>query len=59
MRLRYKAISQDGKRIRGFVEASEEKDAASYLRQKNLIPIEVSKENKIDILRKTPFGGRV
>ena len=59
MRLRYKAVSQEGKRIRGIVEAKEAKDAAYYLRQRNLIPIQITKEKEVQILRKLPFFKKV
>lgn len=59
MRLRYKAISPDGKKVRGFVEAKEIKDAANYLRAKGLIPIDISKNEEYDILKKLPGGGKV
>jgi len=59
MRLRYKAVSEDGKRVRGFVEAKEIKDAAVYLRQRNLIPIQISKETEFFLLKKVPGIGRV
>ncbi len=59
MRLRYKAVSQEGKRIRGFVEAKEIKDAADYLRQRNLIPIQITKEQEFLILKKLPGMGGV
>ncbi len=59
MRLRYKAVSQDGKKIRGFVEAKEIKDAAYYLRQRNLIPIQISKETEFLLFKKIPGVGRV
>lgn len=59
MRLRYKAISRDGKRVRGYVEASEEKDAASYLRQKDLIPIHITPDKQFDLMKKIPFIGKV
>ena len=59
MRLRYKAVSQEGKKIRGFVEAKEIKDAAYYLRQRNLIPIQISKEKEFFLLRKMIGAGRV
>jgi len=55
MRLRYKAVSQDGKKVRGFVEAKEIKDAAYYLRQRNLIPIQISKEAEYEFVKKIPF----
>lgn len=59
MRLRYKAVSQDGKKIRGFVEAKEIKDAAYYLRQRNLIPIQISKDSDFELLKKMPGVGKV
>lgn len=58
MRLRYKAVSQDGEKIRGFVEAREIKDAAYYLRQRNLIPIQISKETEYEFLKKLPGVGK-
>lgn len=59
MRLRYKAATPEGKKLRGFVEAKETKDAANYLRQKGLVPIEISKEQDYDILKKLPGLGGV
>jgi type IV pilus assembly protein PilC len=59
MRFRYKAIDENGKKIRGFVEAGQAKDAASYLRQRNLIPIEISENKELLILKKVPFGNKV
>lgn len=59
MRLRYKAISQDGKRVRGYVEANEAKDAAYYLRQRNLIPIQINADKELDFVKKLPFVGKV
>lgn len=59
MRLRYKAVSQEGKKIRGFVEAKEIKDAAYYLRQRNLIPIQISKETEFFLFKKMPGIGGV
>lgn len=58
MRLRYKAVSQDGKKVRGFVEAKEIKDAAYYLRQRNLIPIQITRDAEFNLFKKLPgFGG--
>ncbi len=44
MKLRYRAISKDGKTIRGFIEAAELSEAADYLRKRELIPITITKE---------------
>src|SRR3990167_3221145 len=59
MRLRYNAVSQEGKRVRGIVEAKESKDAAYYLRQRNLVPVQIAKEKEIDFFKKIPGLGRV
>jgi len=59
MKFRYKAISQDGKRVRGFIEASEKKDAINYLHQKNLIPLDIKEDKDLEFLKKLPFVGKV
>ncbi|TXG76520.1 type II secretion system F family protein [Candidatus Dojkabacteria bacterium] len=59
MRLRYKAISPEGKVIRGSVESNELSDAASYLRQRGLTPITITKEKKSDFTKKLPFSKKV
>lgn len=43
MRLRYKAATNDGKIITGFIDAKEVLDAANYLRSKELLPIKIEK----------------
>lgn len=48
MKLRYKAVSSEGKTIRGSVEAKESSEAALYLRERNLYPIEIAPEGKTD-----------
>lgn len=59
MRLRYKAISPEGKVIRGSVESNDMSEAAAYLRQRGLTPINITKEKKTDIMRKLPFARKV
>ncbi|MEK9206890.1 MAG: type II secretion system F family protein [Patescibacteria group bacterium] len=59
MRLRYKAVSQEGKAIRGSVESKSPSDAATYLRQRNLIPIHITKETSPSILKKIPGFGKI
>ncbi len=59
MRFSYKAVTADGKRVRGFAEAKEPKDAAYYLRQRNLTPIDISKEKEAALLHKIPFLGGI
>ena len=46
MKLYYKAVTKEGKAIDGLIEARDEKEAASYLRSKEFIPITISKEEK-------------
>lgn len=59
MKLRYKATTRDGKIIRGLMEANDVSEGASYLRDKDLIPIQISKEGS-DILSKVlPFLNKV
>ncbi|MCL4354617.1 type II secretion system F family protein [Patescibacteria group bacterium] len=43
MRLHYKAATNDGKILTGFIDAKEILDAANYLRSKQLLPIKVEK----------------
>ncbi|MCL4354307.1 type II secretion system F family protein [Patescibacteria group bacterium] len=45
MRLHYKAATNDGKILTGFIDAKEILDAANYLRSKQLVPIKVEKIN--------------
>ncbi len=46
MKLLYKAVSLDGKKFTGIVEAKNSKDASVFLRKKDLIPIEISPQKK-------------
>ena len=59
MKLRYKATTRDGKIIRGLMEANDLNDAAVYLREKDLIPIQISKvgDNVLDKL--LPFFNKI
>lgn len=55
MKLRYKAVTPDGKIISGLIEANEIKDAVMYLREKEFIPITVQKQEKSKLLDFIPF----
>src|SRR3989338_6304970 len=59
MRLRYKAISQDNKIIRGLVDANDINEAALYLRSKNLVPITITQESQNNFLKNLPFFGKI
>src|SRR5438045_2951092 len=41
MKLRYKAISNAGKIIRGNIESKDPSEAALYLRERNLTPVDI------------------
>lgn len=51
MKLFYRAITQDGKVVRGVVEARDVDTAASYLRKHDLIPIKVIEQTEIPFLK--------
>lgn len=59
MRLRYKAITKDNKIIRGLVDAKDINEAASYLRNKSLVPITITQDSKNSISSLLPFLGKV
>ena len=51
MKLYYRAVTQDGKTIRGLVEAKDERDAAFYLRQHNLVPIKIMQSDQSSLTK--------
>ncbi len=59
MRLYYRAVTQDGKTIRGLIEAKDVKEAATYLRQHQFVPVQIIPENKTGIARYFPFLRKV
>jgi len=59
MRLYYRAVTHDGKSIRGLLEAKDIKEAATYLRKHQLIPVKIIPEGKTGLLRFFPFLRRV
>lgn len=59
MRLRYKAVNNDGKIIRGSLESGNMSDAASYLHQRELTPISIYPEEKNNFIKKLPFQQKV
>lgn len=44
MRLRYKAVTREGRTFSGIIEASDIQDAAEYLRSKEFFPITITKQ---------------
>ncbi|MBI2031793.1 MAG: type II secretion system F family protein [Candidatus Levybacteria bacterium] len=59
MRLRYKAISKENKVIQGLVDANDITEAASYLRQKELVPIRITKNTENSMLKILPFVSKL
>lgn len=55
MRLYYRAVTQDGKTIRGIIEARDIKDAAHYLRKHQLIPVKIIAESNKGMAKYFPF----
>ncbi len=49
MKLTYKAVSNEGKTVRGIIEAKDPSEAALYLRERELFPIEIVPEGKTDL----------
>src|SRR6266446_10472012 len=59
MRLYYRAVTQDGKTIRGLIEAKDVNEAAFYLRQHQFVPVQIIPETKTGLTRYTSFLHRV
>ena len=55
MKLRYKAYTQDGKILRGLIEAGNVSEAASYLRGRDIVPIQITRDKDSFIYRVLPF----
>ncbi len=55
MKLYYRAVTQDGKVIRGLIEAKDVKEAGYYLRKHQLLPIVISSGTKFSLARLFPF----
>src|SRR5579862_8171138 len=59
MKLYYRAVTQDGKTVRGLIEARDVNEAAMYLRQHQFTPVQIIPETKTGFLRSIPFIHRV
>lgn len=60
MKLHYKAITSDGKIVQGIMEANDINDAATYLRGKNLLPIQIKKQGENLLIQKyLPFFNKI
>lgn len=54
MKLSYRAVTKDGKTVRGIIEAHDVIEAAGYLRRREFLPIQITPENK-SMLQYFPF----
>ena len=59
MKLYYRAVSQEGKTVRGMVDAKDQKEAAFYLRKHNLIPVKIMVSDESSVSRYLPFLSRM
>ncbi len=59
MKLYYRAVSQEGKTVRGMVDAKDQKEAAFYLRKHNLIPVKIMESDESSVSRYLPFLSRM
>jgi len=55
MKLHYKAVTEKGKTVGGIVEANDTKDAAQFLRSKELFPITITRKEKNKLTDILPF----
>src|SRR5882757_3260901 len=55
MKLYYRAVTKDGKTIRGIIEARDIKEAANYLRKHHFVPVKIIPETKTGLARYFPF----
>src|SRR5258706_15272232 len=55
MKLYYRAVTQDGKTIRGLIEAKDIREAATYLRKHKLVPIKIMSPQNNSLIHYLPF----
>jgi len=58
MRLYYRAVTQDGKTVRGLIDAKDVKEAAFYLRNHQFIPVQIMPETQTGVAKYLPFLNR-
>jgi type IV pilus assembly protein PilC len=59
MKLYYRAVTQDGKSIRGIIDAKDQKEIADYLRKHQLIPVKIVPASQTGIRNLASIFGRV
>jgi len=55
MRLYYRAVTQDGKTIKGLIEARDIREAANYLRKHQLTPVKILPQTRTGLAQYLPF----
>lgn len=55
MKLYYRAVTHDGKTVRGLIDAKDVKEAALYLRNHQFIPLQIMPETKTGMAKYFPF----
>lgn len=55
MRLYYRAVTQDGKKLDGFIDARNVKEAAQYLKKHQLTPIQITEPAVSGLAKLLPF----
>lgn len=55
MKLYYRAIAQDGKTVRGLIEAKDVNEAADYIKKRQMVPIKIAADSKAGIEEFLPF----
>lgn len=55
MKLYYRAVTQDGKTIRGLIDARDIKEAATYLKKHQLIPVKITPPDTAGLTKYFPF----
>jgi type IV pilus assembly protein PilC len=55
MKLYYRAVTQNGKQIQGFIESKDTREAARYLQNHQLIPITISSSDKTGLSKYLHF----
>src|SRR5256885_16138821 len=58
MKLFYRAVGQDNKIIEGLIDAKDERDAARYLRNHQLVPVKISASTETGLARFVPLFKR-
>ena len=59
MKLEYKAVSRDGKNLKGIIEAKDIADAVVMLRSRGFLPTKITPQKPNEIIAMLPFLGKI